>query len=418
MGGWRRSGCGLGLAALVLSLTVAQGASGAAAPVKLVAAGDIACGPGDVPSATECQQNATAALVMSLHPTALAPLGDNQYEDGTASDFTNFWAPSWGQLKFPTHPVPGNHEYKDPAGNAAGYYSYFGAAAGDPTKGYYSYNLGPWHVIALNSNCNFVSCGAGSPQERFLRSDLAAHKGVCTLAYWHHPLFTTGETEHDSNNAATVSFWRDLYAHHADLVVTGHDHDYQRYPPQTPAGAVDKAQGIREIVAGTGGRSLFEFEGPPGDVEVRNNQTFGVLELTLSQYGYTWQFFPTGVGGFTDSGSGTCHETKGIVKLARTVKVKLKTARVTARSHCSNLPGDRCSVALVLRGKHRVKVGTASGTIAGGKTGTLRYKLTTKGRKLLARAGGHKLKVTTTGTSKNKIGQATAIGGKLTLKRS
>ena len=411
----RRQGI-LGIAAILVFLAAAPCSLAAAPPARLVVAGDIACGEGTAPSATECQQNATAALVASLNPTAVAPLGDEQYENGTAFEFANFWAPSWGALRFPVHPVPGNHEYHDPAGNAAGYYGYFGAAAGNPATGYYSYNLGAWHVIALNSNCNAVPCGRGSVQERWLRADLNAHRGVCTLAYWHHPLFTSGETSNDPNNAATVSFWRDLYVHGADLVLNAHDHDYQRYALQEPSGGVDRAQGLREIVVGTGGRSLFQFTSPVGNTEVRDDGTFGVLLVTLDRFGYSWQFVPTVPGGFSDSGSGTCHETASMVKLPRSVGIKMRTGRGAARAHCANASGDRCAITLVLRGRHRAKVATAKAKIAGGSTGTLTFRQTRRGRAMLKKAKGQRLRVTASGQSKNRLGQATILTRHLTLK--
>ncbi len=158
--------------------------------------GDPSLGPlvlaaGDIASCTNDGDEATAALILPTDGTVLA-LGDNAYETGTLDEFNNCYGPSWGKFKDRTHPVPGNHEYLMP--DAAGYYAYFGRAAGDPAQGYYSFDLGTWHIVALNSNCAYVGgCHAGSPQEQWLRDDLAAHPAQCTLAYWHHPLFSSGK---------------------------------------------------------------------------------------------------------------------------------------------------------------------------------------------------------------------------------
>jgi hypothetical protein len=230
-------------------------------------------------------------------------LGDIQYENGARSKFDASYDRSWGRVKSITKPAPGNHEYQ--SGNADGYYQYFGPAAGDPAKGYYSYDLGGWHVVALNSNCSFVGgCGAGSPQELWLRSDLAAHSAAaCTLAYWHHPRFSSGSHGSDSTYTA---FWQALYDANADLVLVGHDHDYERFAPQTPSGALDLARGIRQIVAGSGGKELRTFPTVRPNSEVRDASSLGVLELTLGASAYEWRF-RAAVGSFTDTGSASCH---------------------------------------------------------------------------------------------------------------
>src|SRR5205823_4448967 len=226
-----------------------------------------------------------------------------------SAEYANCYEPTWGRFKARTRPVPGNHDYNAPG--AAGYFGYFGAAAGDPAKGYYSYDLGAWHIIALNSN---IAMDVGSAQEQWLRADLAAHPTVCTLAYWHHPLFSSSTVAvQDAAQAA----WRDLYDAGAELVINGHHHDYERFAPQTPTGVVDTAHGIREIVVGTGGgEGLFPFATTAPHSEVRNNETFGVLKLTLGLIGYEWKFIPIEgpqFSSFTDSGSGTCHGPPGIL---------------------------------------------------------------------------------------------------------
>jgi hypothetical protein len=187
---------------------------------------------------------------------------------------------------------------------AEGYFSYFGASAGDPSTGYYSWDLGGWHLIALNSNCVVVSCAAGSAQEKWLAADLAAHPAACTLAYFHHPLFSSTGAQ----TAGVKPLWDDLYAAGADLVLNGHAHVYERFAPQTPAGG-GSATGITEIVAGTGGEDHGNFKVTPAKhSQARNNTTFGVLRLVLHTSGYTWTFLPdTASGTFTDAGSRPCH---------------------------------------------------------------------------------------------------------------
>jgi len=244
-------------------------------------------------------------LLVNSGLAAVLSLGDNQYDDNTLTKYQQMYEPSWGRVKSLIHPGIGNHEYLDPAGGAKGYFTYFGAAAGDPTKGYYSFDVGTWHVIALNAECSHVGgCGAGSPQEQWLKADLGAHSNSCTLAYWHEPRFSSGQ--HGNNTSSSV-FWQDLYSAHADLVLNGHDHVYERFAPQSPAALADP-NGIREFVVGTGGKNHYAFVTVQPNSEVRNATTFGVLKLTLHPSGYDWRFVndPTS-GTFTDSGSGACH---------------------------------------------------------------------------------------------------------------
>jgi len=270
----------------------------------IAAAGDIACQPSELVTATTCHHQATADLVMRLDPTAVLALGDEQYERGQRSNFQNAYDRSWGRFRAITRPVIGNHEYLSDGG--AGYFDYYGAAAGDPRKGYYSFDLGAWHLIALNSECSWVDggCGPGSPQERWLRADLAAHRNLCTLAYWHQPRFSSGP--HHSNPAYDA-FWRALYEAKADVVLTAHDHDYERFALQDPHGHADPARGIREFVVGTGGKNHYQFKGAQPNSQVRNGDTFGVLALTLHPTSYSWRFIPEAGKTFTDSGSTTCY---------------------------------------------------------------------------------------------------------------
>jgi hypothetical protein len=189
--------------------------------------------------------------------------------------------------------------------DAAGYFSYFGSAAGDPARGYYSFDLGTWHIVALNSNCAYVGgCHAGSPQEQWLRADLAAHPAKCTLAFWHHPLFSSGKFGAWEGMAP---FWQALYDAGAEIVLSGHDHNYERFAPQDAAGKADSGRGIVQYVVGTGGKELTELLAPMANSIVRDNLTYGVLEIRLGTGQYQWSFTPAAGGTFSDSGSATCH---------------------------------------------------------------------------------------------------------------
>jgi acid phosphatase type 7 len=260
----------------------------------LLAAGDIgSCGSGG--------DEATAELLEGV-PATIAALGDLAYPIGSADDFAYCYDPSWGRFRAITRPAAGNHDYATPG--AAGYFDYWGPAAGPRNAGYYSYELGSWHVVVLNSNCGFVACSAGSLQETWLRHDLARHRARCTLAYFHHPLFSSTI---GTATPAVQPLWQAMYDAGADLVLNGHAHNYQRFAPQTPAGAADPARGIREFVVGTGGNS-HRFAGlPAANQETVNDWTFGVLKLALLADGYLWRFLPTSGGVFADAGAGACH---------------------------------------------------------------------------------------------------------------
>jgi hypothetical protein len=265
------------------------------APV-LLAAGDIA-------SCLSTGDEATAQLLSAITGT-VATLGDNVYERGSGEEFKTCFDPTWGAFKDRIHPAPGNHEYETPG--AQGYFTYFGAAAGQLGQGYYSYDLGAWHVVVLNSQCwDIGGCGASAPQSQWLTADLAAHPGLCTLAYWHTPRFSSGE---HGDTTLIQAFWDILYAGGADVVLNGHDHDYERFAPQDPQGQADPARGIREFVVGTGGRSHYPFlHSSHPNTAVRNDATFGVLKLTLYASSYDWEFVPVAGKTFTDAGSGICH---------------------------------------------------------------------------------------------------------------
>lgn len=296
------------LAIVIATALPAPAAANAEASPVLAAAGDIACPPGVTPTPTACRQATTGALVEGSAPSAVALLGDDQYDSGTLAEFQGSFNLSWGRFKGLIRPAPGNHEYRTSA-SAAGYFGYFGPAAGDPAKGYYSYDLGAWHIIALNSNCSDSSClnpAAGqvtSGQVAWLNADLAAHPGACTLAYWHHPLFGSGSA---GPSSGVKPLWDALYAHGADVVLNGHDHDYERFLPRDPAG-VAKPKGLREFVVGTGGRSLDAF-GPVTDPTsaFRDDSAFGAGFFTLRADGYDWQYRHED-GIVADSGTAFCH---------------------------------------------------------------------------------------------------------------
>jgi 3',5'-cyclic AMP phosphodiesterase CpdA len=283
-------------------LAAAVFATGFAAPRPATARSlAILVGAGDIASCGRHSDDMTAALVAKQGGTVFTA-GDNVYDLGSYQDFINCYAGNWGRFKSRTEPAPGNHDY-DTAG-AAGYYRYFGARAGTPGKGWYAYNRATWRIYVLNSNCSDVGCGMGSAQQRWLAADLAAHPHKCVLAYWHHPLFSSGQ---HGNNSDARAFWITLYRAGAEVVVNGHDHDYERFAKQNYLGQRRPFHGIREIVVGTGGAGLRPL-GPrlPNSLKSRGD-TFGVLKLVLLDGSYTWRFLPAGGGTFTDFGRGTCH---------------------------------------------------------------------------------------------------------------
>jgi hypothetical protein len=268
-------------------------------------AGDqvVLIGAGDVADCTELAGAEATAKLLEQNPGTVMVLGDAAYPDGTKENF-ECYDRTWGRVKARTRPSVGNHEFHSTG--ATYYFQYFGAAAGDPKNGYYSYELGSWHIVVLNSECEEVGgCNASSRQEKWLRQDLAAHPAACTLAYFHKPLFSSGAKH--GNDPEIKPLWQALYDANADVVVNGHDHDYERFALQDPDGKADGQRGIREFVAGTGGKNHRPFGEPHANSEVRNADTFGVLKLTLKAGGYDWQFIPEAGKSFADSGSGACH---------------------------------------------------------------------------------------------------------------
>jgi hypothetical protein len=274
-------------------------------PFVLVGAGDIAgC------SALEGAE-ATAKLIERIPGTVFAA-GDLAYERGTAQEFRDCYGTTWGRFKERTRPTPGNHEYS--AGGGAAYFAYWGQQAGTAEKSYYSFDLGKWHVIALNTNCKAPGvggCQVDSPQEKWLKQDLAAHANSCMVAFGHHALYSSGVFRSHAVHPELRDLWRDLYEARADLVLAGHEHSYERFAPQDPDGNAAGKNGIREIVVGTGGRSHDPLGTALLNSEVRNVDTYGVLKLTLWPDRYAWEFIPVNSGGFRDSGEQTCHNARG-----------------------------------------------------------------------------------------------------------
>lgn len=326
---WRVYGLGSLVTVLMLSTLMAPLIQGAPAHAQadvassgdtvIAAAGDIACDPTDSAynggngTSRHCQQKWTAAELAGV--TDILPLGDEQYQCASLSAFEQSYDPTWGQYKAIEHPAIGNHEYyhgcPGPSVGASGYFTYFGAAATplQPTctakcKGYYSFNIGAWHIIALNSECNQIGgCNVGSGQEKWLKKDLAANPTACTLVYWHRPYFTSGGSLGDTQ---MHDIWVDLYNAHVDIVLNGHDHIYERFAPQD-ANAVATPNGVTEFIVGTGGDSHGSISSIADNSVVHDNTTYGVLKLTLYATSYSWQFVPDGKSGtFTDSGSASC----------------------------------------------------------------------------------------------------------------
>jgi len=264
----------------------------------VVAAGDISTCPGP-----DCGAAQTATLVESIDPDAVLTLGDNQYPDGALSAFRTSYAKTWGRFVDLTHPVPGNPEYYA-SERASGYFDFFGAAAHPGSNGYYSLDLGDWHLVALNSNdgCELLACDASSAQQRWLADDLARNDASCTLAYWHHPRWSTGE---HGDTESSDGLWRTAADGGVDLVLNGHDHDYERFAARDAAGAAD-GQGTVEIVAGTGGAELRDFTAPADPLtETRVAGRSGVLRLDLGDGSYRWQFVAVG-GEVLDEGRADC----------------------------------------------------------------------------------------------------------------
>ena len=265
-------------------------------PVVLVGAGDIAnCAISDGSGAV-----ATAALLDRI-PGTVFTVGDHAYPSGASKEFRDCYDASWGRHKARTRPAPGNHDYI--TAKAKGYYDYFGDSAGPDRRGYYSFKLGAWHVVSLNS---FIAADRGSPQIEWLRKDLKDNRATCTLAYWHIPVFSSGPHGSDVRTSAhMLEAWRVLYEFGADVVINGHDHDYERFAPQDPNGKPDP-RGVREFVVGTGGAGMYDFRQIRANSEVRSSRSYGVLKLVLSATDYNWDFVSGAGEPFQDRGTSTC----------------------------------------------------------------------------------------------------------------
>ena len=291
------------LASMALAVLVACGVAalaagpgvGQTATVTLVGAGDIA-------SCSQNNDSATAKLLGNI-PGTVFTLGDNVYPSGTITQFAKCYDPTWGRHKARTKPTLGNHDYNTNGSSA--YFNYFGARAGARGKGYYSYDRGAWHIVALNSNCDKVGgCGIDSPQGRWLRNDLANNPSRCTLAYFHDPLYSSGT---GSNAPEVKPFWNTLYNRGGDIILAGNAHRYERYAKITPGGA-RSAKGIRQFIVGTGGEPGGDYNGPDHpDMQVMKRNTPGVLKLNLRADSYAWKFVPVAGKTFTDSGTDPCH---------------------------------------------------------------------------------------------------------------
>jgi calcineurin-like phosphoesterase family protein len=286
-------------AAIVLTALCSAGCSGSSispspppspSPAVLVGAGDIA----------DCATRGselTAQLLDRISGTVVA-VGDLAYPSGTAANFRDCYDPTWGRHRSRTRPAPGNHDYE--SAGAAPYFEYFGSRAGPPGLGYYSYDVGSWHVISLNSE---IGVEPGSAQTAWLRADLSVNQVRCTVAYFHRPVFSSGE---HGDQIQMREIWRILYEFGVEVVIVGHDHHYERFAPQDSGGRFDSARGIRQFIVGTGGAELRLPTAPRPNSEIRG-VSWGVLMLTLEEGTYQWEFIPAQGASFRDAGVGQCH---------------------------------------------------------------------------------------------------------------
>jgi hypothetical protein len=272
-------------------------------PSPLPSGDPVLVGAGDIGDCDATGDESTAKLLDGIQGTVMT-LGDNAYENGTVAQYHDCYAPNWGRQLARTRPAPGNHDWGK--GTLEGYLAYYGAAATGPGGvSWYSYELGTWHVIVLDSSCNEIGgCDASSPQVKWLATDLAASHARCTLAYWHHPRFSSG---FHGNSKSVATFWQRLYDAGVDVVVNGHDHDYERFAPQDPTAREDRERGIREFVVGTGGTGLRAFEKTRPNSELRVASVHGVIAFTLHDRSYDWQFIATAGSDFSDRGTANCH---------------------------------------------------------------------------------------------------------------
>ena len=259
-------------------------------------------GAGDIADCDSRGDEATAALLDDIDGTVFTA-GDNVYESATEAAFRDCYEPSWGRHLARTRPAAGNHDWA--SGTIRAYLDYFGArAAGPEGETWYAYELGAWRIIVLDSDCGAVGgCDPDSAQGRWLAETLSGSDARCTLAVWHHPRFSSG---YHGNDAGVAPFWKALYEAGADVIINGHDHDYERFAPQDPSGTEDRARGLREFVVGTGGRALRRFYDIQPNSELRASLDHGVLALTLHEGSYSWQFHAATTD-FSDRGTARCH---------------------------------------------------------------------------------------------------------------
>lgn len=351
----------------------------------IFAAGDVACDPSSSSfnagngSSNSCRPKYTSDLMVGAGAAAVLPLGDDQYYCGSLSAFQQSYDLSWGRVKSISRPAVGNHEYLTSGGtgcdgsnaDAAGHFAYFGAAAGQQGKGYYSYNVGDWHLVSLNSNCSSAGgCGSTSPQYQWLQQDLAANPRACTLAYFHIPLYSSGGRA----NANMKTLWGLLYQNDADLVLSGHDHTYERFAPQDANGNRDDARGLRSFIVGTGGANHTSRANNAANSQVFDASTFGVLKLTLHATSYDWNFIPEAGKTFTDSGTTSCHGpgTGGGDTTAPSTPAGLSATAVTSSSVTTtwNASTDNVGVTGYDIFRNGTQIGTSSNTTYQDSTAT------------------------------------------------
>jgi hypothetical protein len=291
-----------GVHTITATASDAAGHTGSATfQIEIASGRFVLVGAGDIASCSRTTDTATDAVVAQQFGTVIV-LGDNAYPDGSAADYQNCYGPTWGRERARTRPATGNHEYG--TANAAGYFGYFGAAAGNPGQGWYAYDADSWRVIVLNSNCSDVGgCTRSSAQGLWLQAELAAHPRACTVAMWHHPRFSSGAL---GDKGATVDLWQLLYEAGADLVLSGHDHQYERFAAQSPAGLAEPTRGIRQFIVGTGGDGVGGLGVPKPNSEISNASSYGAIKLTLRPGAYDWQFLPAVGSSFTDAGTASC----------------------------------------------------------------------------------------------------------------
>lgn len=292
----------LALAVLISAPVVSAGAASSAAVASpvIAAVGDIACPAGSAPSPTQCQQAAVAARIEKSPARSVWLLGDIQYPTGAPADFRSSFARSWRAVLPLARPTPGNHEYM--TAGAAGYFDFFGRRAGPARRGYYSFDIGRWHVVSLNSNCTIISCAKDSSQSAWLRRDLERHRHRCTAAFWHAPRYSSGSVHGD--DPSTRPLWRILQRHRAEFVLGGHDHDFEGFRRQDADGHADR-RGMQQFVVGTGGRSQYPFKVAAPNSIVRRTNTFGFLQMKLMPQRFSWKFVDVG-GRSLASGKARC----------------------------------------------------------------------------------------------------------------